>query len=305
MIMSVNVREIINFNKTIIMTNKRLEGVIIAMPTPLTKDENIDTKSLIKLLDHCINEGANGIMIMGTMGEGVALLDSQRQVLLETTMLHTAGRVPVLATVSGASSKKSIEYAKSADKAGVDYIVCTTPFYYKFPDSKSVILHIQKIAENVASPLVFYNAAGFTGNNVDVDTTEKILNMEKVVGIKDSSGNFGNFVELLRRYPDKNNRPGTIMQGDESIFDTSLLMGADGIISGGGVAFIKLLIELYTAGSSNNRLKAIEYQRKFIGQLMSLLLPNPQRDWMYNIKRKLVEMNIISNAYVTDPFLTN
>ena len=89
-------------------THKKLEGVIIALPTPLTKDEDIDTQSLCKLIDHCIIEGANGIMIIGTMGEGAALFDSQRQVLLETTISHTAGRVPVLATASAASTRKSI-----------------------------------------------------------------------------------------------------------------------------------------------------------------------------------------------------
>jgi 4-hydroxy-tetrahydrodipicolinate synthase len=287
------------------MSNKKLEGVVIALPTPLKKNEDIDTQSLCGLIDHCIKEGANGIMIMGTMGEGAALVDSQRQILLETTISHTAGRMLVLATASGASTRKTIEYARAADKAGADYIVCTTPFYYKYPDPQSVIIHMQKIAEAVNSPLIFYNAAGFTGNNVSIDTTEKILNMEKVAGIKDSSGNYANFVELLRRYPDKNKRPGTIMQGDESVFDSSLLMGADGIISGGGVAFIKTLVELYSAGSSNNRIKAIEYQRKFTEQLMGLLLPDPQRNWMYNIKKKLVDMKIISGAYVTAPFLTN
>jgi len=287
------------------MKKNKLEGVLIALPSPLTKDEDIDTKSLCKLLDHCINEGVNGIMILGTMGEGVALSDQSRQVLLETTITHIAGRVPLLATVSAASTKKTIEYAKAADKAGADFIVCTTPFYYKYPDPQSILLHLEKIADNIDTPLIFYNAAGSTGNNVDVDTTEKILKMEKVAGIKDSSCNFGNFVELLRRYPDKNDRPGTIMQGDESVFDTSLLMGADGIISGGGVAFIKSLINLYHAASSNDRLRAFECQKIFWKQLNDMLLPNRQRDWMYNIKKKLVDMNLISNAYVTTPFLTN
>lgn len=284
---------------------KKLEGILIAMPTPLTKDEDIDINSLRKIIDHCVEQGANGIMILGTMGEGAALIDSQRQIMLETTISHTAGRVPILATASGASTRKTIEYAKAADKAGADYIICTSPFYYKFPDQQSTIQHIRKIGDNVKTPLIFYNAAGFTGNNVSIDTTEKILNLPKVEGIKDSSGNFANFVELLRRYPDKNSRPGTIMQGDESVFDSSLLMGADGIISGGGVCFIRSLIELYNATSVNDKLKAMEWQRIFFDQLMGLLLPDSQRNWMYNIKKKLVEMEIISNAYCTAPFMTD
>lgn len=287
------------------MKSKKLEGVIIAMPTPLKEDESIDIPSLSTLLDYLISEEVNGIMIMGTMGEGTALLDSQRQLLVETTVRHTAGRVPILATISDVSTRKSLEYIKAIDQSGVDYIVCTTPFYYKFPDPQSILRHITAIADRVAVPLIFYNAPGFTGNHVNVDTTEKILNMEQVVGIKDSSCNYGNFVELLRRYPNKHDRPGTIMQGDESVFDASLLMGADGIVSGGGIVFIKTLLELYQAGLSNDKLRLIECQRRFTKDLQALLGPNPGRNWVFNIKHKLSEMNIISHPYVTSPFLTN
>ena len=286
------------------MIPKKLEGVIIAMPTPLLENEDIDSSSLSKLIDYCITEGANGIMIGGSMGEGPALIDSQKELLIEISVSHVAGRIPVLATVSAPSTRKSIEYVKVVNRLGVDYIVCTAPFYYKYPDPASVILHLQKIASITEVPLIFYNASGFTGNEIDVNTSDIILNMKEVAGIKDSSGNFRNFAELLRRYPDKNSRPGTIMQGDESVFDASLLMGADGIISGGGVAYIKLLTELFTAGISNNKLKAFEYQQKFSGELSKLLLPDLQRNWMYNIKTKLVEIDVIQNDYVTTPFMS-
>ncbi len=286
------------------MIPKKLEGVIIAMPTPLLENEDVDSLSLCKLIDYCIAEGAKGIMIGGSMGEGPALIDSQKKLLIEISVGQVAGRIPVLATVSAPSTRKSMEYVKIVNKLGADYIVCTAPFYYKYPDPASVILHLQKIAAITEVPLIFYNASGFTGNEIDVNTSDTILNMKEVAGIKDSSGNFRNFAELLRRYPDKNSRPGTIMQGDESVFDVSLLIGADGIISGGGVAYIKLLTELFAAGISNNKLKAFEYQQKFSGELSKLLLPDLQRNWMYNIKNKLVEIDVIQNDYVTKPFMS-
>ena len=284
---------------------KKLEGLVIALPTPLYENENVDIPSLLKLLDYCIGEGAKAIMILGTMGEGAALLDSQRIAVVENTVAHTAGRVPILATVSDVSTRKTLEFAKAINTSQVDYVVCTSPFYYKFPDPKSVLRHINTIADTVAAPLIFYNAPGMTGNPVDVDTIDKILNMERIAGIKDSSCNYNNFVELLRRYPDKNNRPGTIMQGDESVFDSSLLMGADGMVSGGGVVFIQALVELYKAGVSNDKAGAMELQRKFTKDLLGLLGPNLSRDWVFNIKRRLVEMDIIVSPTVTSPFLTS
>lgn len=287
------------------MTSKKLEGLIIALPTPLLENENVDFASLNKLIDHCITEGANGIMVLGTIGEGVSLLGSERQSVIEHTVAHTAGRIPVLATVSAASTRRTVDYVKAIERSGVDYIVCTSAFYNKFPDAESILYHLNKISESTNLPLIFYNAPGFTGNNVDVDTIEKILNMDRIAGIKDSGCNFGNFVELLRRYPDKNNRPGTIMQGDESVFDASLLMGADGLISGGGVLFIKLVAQLYKAAIENDLTKSILLQREFTDKLLKILLPNLQRNWLYNIKKELVNQQIITAPYVTGPFLSN
>lgn len=287
------------------MNSKKLHGIILAIPTPLLSNEDVDLASLHQLIDFCINKGANGIMIAGTMGEGPSLIDSQRQVLIENAVRFSAGRVPVLATCSASSTRKSVEYVKVINKSGADYIVCTAPFYYKYPDPASVLLHFKKLAAVTELPLIFYNASGFTGNEVDVDTTEKILNMEEVAGVKDSSGNFRNFMELLRRYPDKSNRPGTIMQGDESLFDVSLLMGADGIISGGGVTCIELLVKLFSAGTCGEKLESFRYQQKFTSELSKLLLPDMQRNWMFNIKNRLFEMEIIENNCVTTPFLVH
>jgi 4-hydroxy-tetrahydrodipicolinate synthase len=285
------------------MKSKKLHGVIIAIPTPLLSNEDLDISSLRKLVDFCINTGVGGIMLSGTMGEGPALIDAQRQLLIETAVEYTAGRVPVLATISAPSTRKAIENLKAVNKSGADFIVCTAPYYYKYPDPASVISHIQRLGAVTQIPLIFYNASGFTGNEVDTDTTDAILNMEEVAGVKDSSCNFRNFAELLRRYPDPDNRPGTIMQGDESVFDASLLMGADGIVSGGGVTCIPLLNQLFSAGVSGERKKVFEYQKEFNRALSKLLQPDPQRNWMYNVKNKLVEMEVIQNNYVTSPFL--
>jgi 4-hydroxy-tetrahydrodipicolinate synthase len=281
-----------------------LQGVIIALPSPLTTDEDVDTDSLFSLLDHCLAEGADGIMLLGTMGEGAALVDAQKKVLIEAAVAHIKKRIPILATVSPFSTRKALEDIKNMQNMGVDYLVCTSPSYYKFPDPKSIILHVHHLAEASQIPVFFYNAPIFTGNHVSIDTLENILRIENIAGVKDSSCNFQQFMELLRRYPDKTDRPGLIMQGDESVFDSSLLLGADGIISGGGVVYIKLLRKLFKACIEGRKLEAMAFQREFSGQLSRLLLPVPQRDWLINIKRKLVEMEIISDAYVSAPFMS-
>jgi 4-hydroxy-tetrahydrodipicolinate synthase len=285
------------------MTKKRLNGVIIALPTPLLENEDLDIPSLKNLIDHCIDEGADGVMVLGTMGEGVALNDSQRYKTVETAVSHTNGRVPVLATISGASTRKTIENLKTIESLGPDYLVCTSPFYYKFPDPDSMVIHIQKTADVTGLPLIFYNAPGSTGNPVDVNTIDRILNLEGVSGIKDSACQYSAFAELLRRYPNQDSRPGTIMQGDESIYDASLLMGADGVVTGGGVLFVRLLKRLYEAGSKKDISESMRLQKLFSKSLMDVLLPDLARNWMYNIKKELADRKIISSPYSSSPFM--
>jgi 4-hydroxy-tetrahydrodipicolinate synthase len=95
------------------------------------------------------------------------------------------------------------------------------------------------------------------------------------------------------------------MQGDESVFDASLLMGADGVVTGGGVLFIKLLKQLCTAGLNHETEESIRLQQMFSKSLMDVLLPDLQRNWMHNIKNELVMRSIISHAYATAPFMHN
>ena len=93
------------------------------------------------------------------------------------------------------------------------------------------------------------------------------------------------------------------MQGDEFVFASSVLMGVDGIISGGGTAYIKTLVNLFEAGINGDRINAIKFQCQFKKELLDMIGSNFGRDWMYKIKDKLVSRGVISNAYVTKPFL--
>jgi dihydrodipicolinate synthase/N-acetylneuraminate lyase len=167
------------------------------------------------------------------------------------------------------------------------------------------VTHIQRTADASDIPLIFYNAPGSTGNTASVDTIDRILNLEGVSGIKDSACQFSAFSELLRRYPDRHDRPGTIMQGDESVYDASLLMGADGVVTGGGVLFVSLLKRLCEAGMKKDIETSMQLQKLFSAQLMDILMPDLARNWVFNIKKGLADRKIIAKAYATAPFMHN
>jgi 4-hydroxy-tetrahydrodipicolinate synthase len=281
-----------------------LSGVITALPTPLLDNEDVDVKSLQKLVDYVIQEGASGIFVLGNMGEGPALLDSQKVIVVETVVEHVKKRVPVLAGIADVSTRRMIESGKIIKDIGPDYLVMTTPFYYRFPNPQSLYGAAEKICIELDYPLVFYHCPGATGNKVDLETLLKMMELPQLKAIKDSSGDIYIFLELLRRFPDKNSRSCAILQGDENVYDISLMMGADGVITGGGTVFVRTLVDLYKAATvDKDRNKAFALQRKFRIDMDAMLGPELLTDWMYAIKTKLKEKGIMNNNNVIFPFL--
>jgi len=281
----------------------KLSGIITALPTPLLENEDVDIQSLIKLIDYVITQGANGIFVLGNMGEGPALLDSQKLVVVKTAVEHAKKRVPVLAGIAEVSTRRMIELGKKFKELNPDYMVMTTPFYYRFPHPDSLLNSVEKISSELDCQMVFYHCPGATGNKANLDTILKIMQVPQIKAIKDSSGDIYLFTELLRRYPDVNKRPCQILQGDENVYDISLLMGADGVITGGGTAFVDTLVELYNAATvEKDQLKSFKLQQRFRKDMDDMLGNDLLTDWMYAIKSKLKEKGIMDNNVIF-PFM--
>jgi len=276
--------------------------VIPAIATPLFANEDVDTASLKKLIDFVINNGASGIFVLGSMGEGPALIDSQKIKAVETAVKHTNGRVPVLAGISEVSTRRTIELGKTLEKLDPDYLVLTSPYYYSFPHPDSMLKYVREIAGALKKPLVFYNCPGMTKNKVSLETLEKIMAIPQVKAIKDSSCDFEMVSALLEKYPDKSKRPCSILQGDESVYDKSLLMGADGLITGGGTVYVEILARLYNATAQQDKNNAAIFQNEFITKRNNMLGDELAIDWMYRIKRELKNLGIC-DSNVTSPFL--
>jgi dihydrodipicolinate synthase/N-acetylneuraminate lyase len=279
-----------------------LSGVITAVPTPLQQNEDVDVKGLCSVLDHVIEQGASGVFVLGSMGEGPALLDSQKRIVVETTVRQVKGRVPVLASIADVSTRRTIEMGKQLQALGPDYLVTTAPFFFSFPHGDSIKLFMSSLANNLRTPLVFYNVPGRTGNKVSLETIDYIMNLPQVAAIKDSSCDLPFVVELLRRYPRGASRPCSILQGDESVYDISLLLGADGVVTGGGACFVPLLKELYAAAIQDHKTQAFKLQREFRKKMDDMLGPELPIDWMHAIKKELAKRGLCSDQ-VTSPFL--
>jgi len=199
-----------------------LSGVWLPIVTPF-RDGAIDFASYERLLDHYISLGISGIFPLGTTGEAPTLDDDEIDAIVERTLGVVAGRVPVFVGVGGNATAKVVKTLKRLDRYDFPGIVSVCP-YYNRPSQDGLRQHFHRIAEATDRQIVIYNIPYRTGVNLGNDTLLELAERPNIVGVKDSSGNLAQSLDLLRRRP----RGFAVLTGEDNYYYTMLAHGADG-----------------------------------------------------------------------------
>ncbi len=219
-------------------------GIIPPVITPLTDRDTLDQAGLERLIEHLISGGVHGLFILGTTGEAPSLGYRLRRELIERTCKLTAGRVPVLVGITDTAFVESVGVAHHAAECGAAAVVLSTPYY--FPAGQTELLgYVQNLLPQLPLPLVLYNMPSLTKVWFELDTLKKLTDQERIVGIKDSSGDlkyFESLMSLRAARPDW-----SIMIGPEAMLPQAMKLGGDGGVTGGGNAYPRLFVECYQA----------------------------------------------------------
>ena len=105
----------------------QLAGVWNIVPTPFHPDEGLDLESLGTLTDFVVASGVDGMTILGVLGEGAKVSDSERSAIIDAVITRANGRVPICVTVSAASGFRAAEYAREARAAGAHSVMLSAP----------------------------------------------------------------------------------------------------------------------------------------------------------------------------------
>lgn len=252
------------------LLTRPLRGIITPLLTPFSADGAIDYFSLEKLVDHVIDGGVSGIFILGTTGEGPCLsLDQRCQIMLRIQGL-VSGRVPVLVGVTDASVDTSVTLARYAEEAGVDGLVMTPPPYFTSSQDE-LFLHFEALSSVTRLPAYLYNIPSLTRTPIEPDTVDRLCDLPRFAGLKDSSGSmisFNMFMQVAKR---KENF--ALYMGPEELLVESCLLGAHGGVHGGSNLFPELYVSLYEAAKERD-FQRIEVLRDIVitisAQLYSL-----------------------------------
>ena len=165
---------------------KRLEGVVVPVVTPLTASDKVDTQSLERLTDHCIEGGLNCLYPCGTTGEMMYLTVEERKTTAETVVKQAAGRVPVFVHVGAWNQADTIELAKHAVSIGADGIGVVTPVFYAISD-RGLVEYFKAVAGSVPEdfPVYLYGIKQNAINDINKDICEEVAKAcPNVVGAK-------------------------------------------------------------------------------------------------------------------------
>ncbi len=205
----------------------KLGGAVVPLVTPITSGGQLDFAALDRLIESQISGGVEGLLILGTTGEGPCIPRTLRLRLLEHVVLTARGRLVIYANVAENSLADTIASAREYIAAGAEVIAALPPFY--FP-ARPVELEVwfRTLLDAAPGPVVLYNIPLTTRVSIPLEVIGELVGHPSLVGIKDSENDPKRHEELLRRF---GGRPDfSIFIGVGALMAQGLRSGADGIV---------------------------------------------------------------------------
>lgn len=155
------------------------------MVTPFDEDGEVDLDALRRLIDFHVEFGSNGVLLLGSTGEPILLTKDERRRIVEASVDHANGRLPIMCGVSAPSTRETIENARHARDAGVEVGLMVQPPYVK-PTQAAVYNYFKDVADEVDLPLVIYNNPDRCVVNVEPETVARLAQHPNFVAIKEA-----------------------------------------------------------------------------------------------------------------------
>lgn len=264
-----------------------LQGSLVAIVTPMHEDGALDLSALRSLIDFHINQGTDGIVIVGTTGESPTVDFEEHCLLISTAIEHAAGRIPVIAGTGANSTSEALELTRQAQSLGADACLLVTPYYNK-PTQEGLYQHYRTLGESVDIPQILYNVPGRTGCDLSNDTILRLAQIPSIIGVKDATGNLERGTDLLLRAPSRF----AVYSGDDASCLALLLMGGHGVISVTANVAPKLMHDMCEAALNGNVTEARSINARLFPLHQKLFIEaNP-----IPVKWALQEMGLIESG---------
>ena len=223
-------------------------GSMTALVTPF-KNGKVDESTLKKLIDFQITSGTRGLVPCGTTGESSTLSHHEHDRVIEITVKHTAGRIPVIAGTGSNSTAETIRLTEHAKNVGADACLVIVPYYNK-PTQSGLLAHFTKVADTVDIPIIMYNIPGRTAINMLPETIAQLSQHKNIIGVKEASGNLSQVSQIISLCNI------IVLSGDDALTLPILSVGGKGVISVASNIVPRDIDEMVSSFDKGNLVKA-------------------------------------------------
>ena len=250
-------------------------GVFPAVTTQFNEDLSVDLKATQGVQDALVNDGVNGLIVMGTCGENNSLDPEEKRTILKAAVEVVNGRVPVITGVSEFDTRRAVAYARDAEKLGADGLMVLPAMVY-VPKPEELVAHFKTIAEATSLPIMLYNNPPAYRVNIGVEVLRQLEDVPNIKAVKESAPDPRRFTDLINVFGDRFD----IFAGLDDVALEGLLLGAKGWVSGLTSAFPRESVALVDAAARGDWEEARRIYRWF----MPLLHLDAEHDLVQSIK---------------------
>ena len=250
-------------------------GVYPAATTQFTSELALDLPATQKVQSALIDDGVDGIIVAGTVGENNSLEPDEKRAVLKAGCEVAAGRVPVLVGVSELTTKRAVAFARDAEQIGADALMVLPAMVY-VPTDEELYTHFKAVAEATSLPVMLYNNPPAYRVSISMEVLRKLSSVTNIVAIKESAPDPRRFTDVFNTFGDRF----TLVAGLDDIALEGLLLGAKGWVSGLTNAFPRESVALVAAVRKGDLATALSIYRWF----MPLLHLDAEHDLVQSIK---------------------
>ncbi|MFE7189698.1 dihydrodipicolinate synthase family protein [Kitasatospora sp. NPDC057541] len=252
-----------------------LKGIFVPLVTPFAADGSVALDALEKLAGSVLDDGAAGLVALGTTGEPAALSADERRAVTEVCAAVCAGRgVPLLVGAGGPGTAAAAEELAglAARVPGVAGALVTVPSFVR-PGEAGTVAHFRALAEASSVPLVVYHIPYRTGQALSGAALLELAALPNVAGVKYATGGVDQAaVELLAAAP----AGFSVLGGDDAVLAPLLALGADGGILASAHLATARFVELAEAWQAGDAARARALGHRLTGlAVAAFAAPNP------------------------------
>lgn len=270
-----------------------LNGLYVALATPYDADGNISTQDLISLSTFVRNNQIGGFYVGGSTGESLLQSTEERKYIFSVIAEENRATSKLIAHVGAVDPRETIKLARHCAELKYDGISAIPPIYYPYTKHEITNYYKSVIDASDGVPVVLYNIPAMSGVKFTTQDLEKLLSMDGVAGIKQTSSDVYQTEQIRRQNPDT-----TILNGFDEILLPALSLGVNGSI---GSTFnimghrYHMLYQLFQEGKMKEAL-AIQHS---CNEIIDVLVNGGV---FKSIKYLLHKMGVISTSVCREPF---